>query len=136
MSKTKGINDGMDEHDITSEKCPEHDISSTSIETADKYGHTQRGLKSRHIQLIAIGGAIGTGLFVGSGSTLSTVGPAPLFMAFVAMSAILWVVMQALTEMTTYLPIQGAAPSYYIHQFFEPSLAFAAGWNYVSFSFR
>jgi amino acid permease len=46
----------------------------------EKYGTTQRGLKSRHIQLIALGGCIGTGLFVGTGSTLSLVGPAPLFM--------------------------------------------------------
>lgn len=46
----------------------------------EKYGQTTRGLKSRHIQLIAIGGCIGTGLFVGTGATLSTVGPAPLFM--------------------------------------------------------
>ena len=45
-----------------------------------KYESTQRGLKSRHIQLIALGGCIGTGLFVGTGSTLSLVGPAPLFM--------------------------------------------------------
>lgn len=48
--------------------------------TAGKYGNTKRGLKSRHIQLIALGGCIGTGLFVGTGSTLSLVGPAPLFM--------------------------------------------------------
>ena len=46
----------------------------------NKYGHTRRGLKSRHIQLIALGGCIGTGLFVGTGETLSLVGPAPLFM--------------------------------------------------------
>ncbi|KAI4211633.1 MAG: hypothetical protein LQ351_005536 [Letrouitia transgressa] len=50
----------------------------------EKYGQTTRGLKSRHIQLIAIGGCIGTGLFVGTGATLSTVGPAPLFMLPVA----------------------------------------------------
>ena len=41
---------------------------------------TRRGLKSRHVQLIALGGSIGTGLFVGSGTTLSLAGPAPLFM--------------------------------------------------------
>ena len=45
-----------------------------------QYGQTRRGLKSRHIQLIALGGCIGTGLFIGTGATLSTVGPAPLFM--------------------------------------------------------
>lgn len=52
-----------------------------------KYGTTQRGLKSRHIQLIALGGVIGTGLFVGTGSTLSLVGPAPLFMGTLLPSA-------------------------------------------------
>ena len=45
----------------------------------------ERGLKSRHIQFLALGGAIGTGLFVGSGSILATCGPAPLFMAYVSM---------------------------------------------------
>ena len=41
---------------------------------------TRRDLKSRHVQLIALGGSIGTGLFVGTGTTLSLAGPAPLFM--------------------------------------------------------
>lgn len=40
----------------------------------------RRGLKSRHVQLIALGGSIGTGLFVGAGTTLSLAGPAPLLM--------------------------------------------------------
>jgi amino acid permease len=53
---------------------------------AERFGQTHRGLKSRHIQFIALGGCIGTGLFVGSGATLSIVGPAPLFMAFCVMS--------------------------------------------------
>jgi len=70
---------------------------------------------------------IGTGLFVGSGATLSTVGPAPLFMAFIVMSFIVWAVMNALAEMTTYMPVQGASAPYYVRHFFEPSLAFAAG---------
>ncbi|MCJ1370815.1 hypothetical protein MMC20_002028 [Loxospora ochrophaea] len=95
-----------------------------------KFGHTRRALKSRHIQLIALGGCIGTGLFVGTGATLSLVGPANLFMAFVVMSAILWVVMNSLAEMTTYLPQSGSSVPLYIKRYFDPSLAFAAGWNY------
>ena len=67
----------------------------------ERYGQTKRGLKSRHIQLISIGGAIGTGLFVGSGATLSLVGPAPLFLAFVVLSFVLWCVMTSLAEMVT-----------------------------------
>ena len=70
---------------------------------------------------------IGTGLFVGSGATLSTVGPAPFFMAFIVMSFVIWAVMNALAEMTTYMPVQGASAPYYVNHFFEPSLAFAAG---------
>ena len=107
---------------------------------------THRGLKSRHVQLIALGGSIGTGLFVGTGTTLSLAGPAPLFMcecpwsglrsllltniAFIVISAIVWTVVQSLAEMTTYLPVEGASVPFYVHRFFEPSLAFAAGWNY------
>lgn len=96
---------------------------------------TQRGLSSRALQFLALGGCIGTGLFVGSGSTLSTVGPAPLFMSYVAMSTIVWVVMNCLGEMTTYLPVRGVSVPYFIHRFTEPSLGFAAGYNYwYSFS--
>ncbi|KAF9464507.1 amino acid permease/ SLC12A domain-containing protein [Collybia nuda] len=96
----------------------------------ERLGGTQRGLKSRHIQLIALGGCIGTGLFVGSGSVLSTVGPGSLFLSYIFMSTIIWVVMNVLGEMTTYLPVKGASVPYYINRFAEPSLAFAAGWNY------
>ncbi|PYH44161.1 proline-specific permease [Aspergillus saccharolyticus JOP 1030-1] len=91
---------------------------------------THRGLSSRQLQLIAIGGCIGTGLFVGSGSTLSTVGPAPLFMGYLAMSSVVWFVMNMLGEMTTYLPIKGISVPYIIGRYTEPSLGFAAGYNY------
>jgi amino acid transporter len=50
----------------------------------------------------ALGGAIGTGLFVGSGAILSKVGPAPLFMAYLAMMIVVWNVMNNLAEIVTY----------------------------------
>ncbi|KAK4902066.1 hypothetical protein LTR27_000968 [Elasticomyces elasticus] len=90
----------------------------------------ERGLKSRHIQFIALGGAIGTGLFIGSGGILSTVGPAPLFMAYLSMMFVVWVVMNDLAEMSTYLPLRGISIPYFVDRFVEPSLAFADGWNY------
>lgn len=68
-------------HERVSPKDP--DVPDQGENGSGKYGTTQRGLKSRHIQLIALGGCIGTGLFVGTGSTLSLVGPAPLFMGTV-----------------------------------------------------
>ncbi|KAJ5506474.1 Amino acid/polyamine transporter I [Penicillium expansum] len=73
---------------------------------------TQRGLSSRHVQFLALGGCIGTGLFVGSGAALSTVGPAPLLMGYIVMSII------------------GVSTPYLITRFTEPSLGFAIGYNY------
>lgn len=51
-------------------------------------------------------------------------------MAFVIISGVVWSVMNSLAEMTAYLPVQGVSVPYYLNRFFEPSLAFAAGWNY------
>ncbi|KAH7029145.1 amino acid permease/ SLC12A domain-containing protein [Microdochium trichocladiopsis] len=94
-------------------------------------GHQlQRGLKSRHIQFLALGGAIGTGLFIGSGQILALVGPAPLFMAYLSMMMVVWVVMNDLAEMTTYLPMKGISIPYFVSRFLDDSLAFADGWNY------
>ncbi|KAF2768912.1 hypothetical protein EJ03DRAFT_383034 [Teratosphaeria nubilosa] len=89
-----------------------------------------RGLKSRHIQFLALGGALGTGLFLGAGSILATVGPAPLFTAYLATTLLVWTIMNALAEITAYLPLRGITLPYFVHRFVDPSLAFADGWNY------
>jgi len=94
----------------------------------------ERGLKSRHIQFLALGGAIGTGLFVGSGSILAETGPASLFMGYLSMMAIVWVVMNVLAEMVVFLPMRGISVPYFVGRFLDPSLAFAAGWNYFLFT--
>ncbi|KAI5859805.1 proline-specific permease [Durotheca rogersii] len=90
----------------------------------------KRGLKSRHIQFLALGGAIGTGLFIGSGQILASTGPAPLFMAYLSMMLVVWVVMNDLAEMVTYLPMKGISIPYFVGRFLDPSIAFASGWNY------
>jgi yeast amino acid transporter len=78
----------------------------------------------------SIGGAIGTCLFVGSGSILSETGPAPLFMGYISMMFIVWCIMNNLAEMVTYLPMKGISVPYFVGLFADPSLAFASGWNY------
>lgn len=78
----------------------------------------------------ALGGAIGTGLFVGSGSILSLVGPAPLFMGYLTLMLVVYVIMNDLAEMVTYLPLRGITIPYFVRRYVEPSLAFCAGWNY------
>ena len=67
-----------------------------------------------------------------AGATLSLVGPAPLFMAFCVMSMIISFIMNAVAELVVFVPLPGASVPYYINRFFEPSLAFACGWNYWS----
>ncbi|PHH77132.1 hypothetical protein CDD80_900 [Ophiocordyceps camponoti-rufipedis] len=110
----------------------ELEAASPAIEynLARQHDQLARGLKSRHIQFLALGGAIGTGLFVGSGAILASTGPAPLFMAYLSMMLVVWNVMNVLAEMTVYLPMRGITVPYLVGRFLDPSLAFADGWNY------
>ncbi|TQS33859.1 hypothetical protein Golomagni_05782, partial [Golovinomyces magnicellulatus] len=90
----------------TAEHAPlKTDLAAAGFEQTEQDGHMQRGLKSRHIQLIALGGTIGTGLFIGSGSVLAETGPAPLFMSYIIMSALIWILTMDLAEMASYMPI-------------------------------
>ncbi|MGO1824248.1 MAG: amino acid permease, partial [Brevibacterium aurantiacum] len=65
----------------------------------------KRGLKSRHLQMIAIGGALGTGLFLGSGGTISQAGPGGALLAYAVIGIMVLFVMQSLGEMSTHLPV-------------------------------
>lgn len=74
-----------------------------------------------------IGGTIGTGLFIGSGSVLAETGPAPLFISYIIMSGLIWILTMDLAEMASYMPIRGMTIPYLVQRFAEPSLAFATG---------
>jgi len=89
----------------------------------------QRKLKGRHLQMIAIGGSIGTGLFVGSGKALSQGGPASLLVAFSLIGIMLYCTMHALGEMAVLFPVAGSF-SAYSTRFLDPAWGFAMGWNY------
>ncbi|KAK7892284.1 histidine permease [Exophiala xenobiotica] len=90
----------------------------------------QMVLKGRHLQMIAIGGSIGTGLFVGSGSALATGGPASLILAYGLIGIMLFCVVQALGELAVAFPVAGAF-SVYATRFVDPAWGFAMGWNYA-----
>lgn len=94
-------------------------------------GELKRGLNSRHVQFISLAGAIGTGLFVGSGAALSQCGPAGLLVGYLVMSFFVWAIMNQLAEMVTYLPIPGKSTPYALCERYtgNKSLAFAAGLN-------
>ena len=73
----------------------------------ERFETTHRGLKSRHAQMIALGGTIGTGLFVGSGQTLALGGPAFILVCYIVMTVLVYFVVTAVTEVATYLPVHG-----------------------------
>ncbi|AOW02144.1 amino acid permease/ SLC12A domain-containing protein [Yarrowia lipolytica] len=88
-----------------------------------------RGLKARHITMIAIGGALGTGLVIGTGSALVDGGPGSILVAYSFVGLIVYLVMCALGEMATYLPLPDGF-SGYASRFVDPCLGFAVGYTY------
>jgi AAT family amino acid transporter len=88
----------------------------------------ERGLEERHIQLMAIGGAIGVGLFLGSATAIKIAGPA-LLLAYAGGGIILYIIMRALGEMAVEHPISGSF-SAYAYEFISPLFGFLTGWSY------
>lgn len=89
----------------------------------------KRGLTARHMNMIAIGGAIGTGLFVALGGSLSQAGPGGALLAYGVIGIMVYFLMTSLGEMSTYMPVSGAFETY-ATKFVDPALGFALGWNY------
>ncbi|KAK6843633.1 Dicarboxylic amino acid permease [Apiospora arundinis] len=98
------------------------------IETSEETS-LHRGLKARHITMIAIGGAIGTGLIIGTGKALAQAGPGSVFISYTIVGFIVFLVMAALGEMAAWLPMSAGFTGY-ASRFCDPSLGFALGWSY------
>ena len=75
-------------------------------------GELKRSLQARHLNMIAIGGAIGTGLFLLSGGTISEAGPGGAIVAYAIMGILVYFLMTSLGEMATFLPISGSFETY------------------------
>jgi len=89
----------------------------------------QRSLKARHLTMIALGGSIGTGLFLASGGAIATAGPGGALLAYAAVGIMVYFLMTSLGELATYMPESGSF-STYAGRFVDPSLGFALGWNF------
>lgn len=87
-----------------------------------------RGLEERHIQLIALGGAIGVGLFLGSGAAIKTAGPSLMLVYFLA-GIIMFYIMRALGEVTVAYPVSGTF-SAHANIFLGPLNGYITGWTY------
>ncbi len=89
----------------------------------------RRGLTGRHIRFMALGSAIGTGLFYGSAASIEQAGPAVL-LAYLIGGAAVFMVMRALGEMAVHHPVPGSFSQYASH-YMGPLAGFLTGWNYV-----
>ena len=92
-------------------------------------GHIKRSLKTRHLTMIALGGSIGTGFLIASGSAISTAGPGGALVVYSLMGVMVYFLMTSLGEMATYSPTTGSFVTYST-DFVDPALGFAMGWNY------
>lgn len=88
----------------------------------------KRGLKNRHIQLIALGGAIGTGLFLGSASVLQAAGPS-MILGYAIGGIIAFMIMRQLGEMVAQEPVAGSF-SHFAYKYWGDFPGFLSGWNY------
>lgn len=108
---------------------PEQDVREGL--TSDNADQLQRHLINRQIQLIAIGGSIGTALFVSIGSGLYNGGAANLLLAYTAQSCVLAMVNNSIAEMSTAYPVSGG----FIRlagKWVDDALGFMVGWNFLS----
>ncbi|KAG5646843.1 hypothetical protein DXG03_002220 [Asterophora parasitica] len=104
---------------------PEADVE------GDPAPHTKlhRGLSARQVQMIAIAGTIGTGLFLGTGRSLARGGPASVLICYCLVGFVVYVTLLLLGEMATQYPVAGSFNAY-ATRFLSPSYGFALSWNY------
>ncbi|CAA7259169.1 unnamed protein product [Cyclocybe aegerita] len=96
---------------------------------APRHTGLQRGLSARQVQMIAIAGTIGTGLFLGTGRSLAQGGPASMLICYSIVGFIVYITLLLLGEMATQYPVAGSFNAY-TTRFFSPSYGFALAWNY------
>ncbi|MGL4990089.1 MAG: amino acid permease [Sarcina sp.] len=89
----------------------------------------KRTLKTRHLTMIAMGGAIGTGIFLAMGDSINTAGVGGAFLAYSIIGVMVYFICTSLGEMATFLPESGSF-GVYATKFVDPAFGFAIGWNY------
>lgn len=89
----------------------------------------RRGLRSRHLTMMALGGTIGTGLLLGSGSVIHTAGPGGAILSYIVVAVLVYFVMTNLGEMAAFSPITGSFCEYSA-KYVDKAFGFAMSWNY------
>lgn len=91
--------------------------------------HLPRRLQARHLTMLALGGAIGTGFFVASGASIAQAGPGGALVAYGVIGLMVYFLMTSLGELAAFIPLSGSFLIYGA-RFVEPGFGFALGWNY------
>lgn len=102
-------------------------LASPAVLAREDEGY-HKGLAPRQVQMIAVGGAIGTGLFLGAGGRLASAGPG-LFLVYAICGGFVFLILRALGELVLHRPSSGSFVSY-AREFFGEKTAFVAGWMY------
>ena len=110
------------------ESEPRDNARIASVESLDKGNEMERGLTNRHVQFIAIGGTIGTGLFLGSGKSIALTGPS-IVLVYIAVGAIMFLLMRAIGEMMYRDPSQHTFINF-IDRYLGRGWGRFAGWSY------
>lgn len=112
---------------MTSVKVEQQGVGAAADTTPPDEGY-RRALSARQIQMMAIGGAIGTGLFYGSSTGIAKIGPS-LIACYVAAGIVIFFIMRALGELLTYRPTSGSFADH-AREFCGPFVGFVTGWSY------
>lgn len=107
--------------DAYDDPAPMHAAESAIEGEVQAPDHLHRDFKERHVSMIAVAGAIGTGLIIGSGTGLVRGGPASLLIAYIIIGAVVYFVMTAVGEMATMLPTDKGFAGY-ATRFVDPAL--------------
>jgi len=134
VKRTSSSNEGGNDVEKSQYVADQYDASAAGtalrirgLET-DPDTMLHRGLRARHITMIAIGGAIGTGLIIGTGKALAQAGPGSILISYSIVGFLVFIVMAGLGEMAAWLPMSAGFTGY-ASRFCDPSLGFALGWT-------
>ncbi|WP_255032125.1 amino acid permease [Bordetella genomosp. 1] len=108
---------------------PEREAPRAATPALPASGGLRRTLSARHLSMIAVGGSIGTGLFVASGATIAQAGPGGALLAYGLIGLMVYFLMTSLGELAAAMPVSGSFSTYGA-RYVEEGFGFALGWNY------
>lgn len=125
----------IDSDDVLSRHTAEYNLS-VSMSNPQLHSQVEEGqalkkaLEARHLSMIAIGGALGTGLLIGTGSALKTAGPGAVLITYTLIGFVVFMVLSGLGEVATFIPLADGFAGY-CSRYVDEALGFACGWVYL-----